>query len=68
MFVSGQRETPSLSLSFLCWDKIAEKFVRFYPKKDIDLNDAFSIFKRFEVVIGTDVNDIEVNGDDFLDL
>ena len=68
MFVSGQREIPSLSLSFLCWDKIAEKFVRFYPKKDIDLNKAFSIFKRFEVVIGTDVNDIEVNGDDFLDL
>lgn len=68
MFVSGQRETPSLSLSFLCWDKIAEKFVRFYPKKDIDLNEAFSIFKRFEIVIGTDVNDIEVNGDDFLDL
>ena len=36
--------------------------------KDIDLNEAFSIFKRFEVVIGTDVNDIEVNEDDYLDL
>ena len=68
MFVSGQREIPFLSLSFLCWDKIAEKFVRFYPKMDIGFNEAFSIFKRFEVVIGTDVNDIEVNGDDYLDL
>ena len=28
MFVSGQRETPSLSLSFLCWDKITDKFVK----------------------------------------
>ena len=68
IFVSGQREIPSLSLSFLCWDKKAEKFVRFYPQKDIDLNEAFSIFKRFEVVIGTDVNHIEVNEDDYLDL
>lgn len=68
MFVSGQRETPFLSLSFLCWDKTADKFVRFYPKKDISFNEAFSIFKRFEIVIGTDVNDIEVNGEDYLDL
>ena len=53
---------------YLCWDKTAEKFVRFYPKKEIDLNEAFSLFKRFEVVMGTDVNDIDVNDDDCLDL
>lgn len=28
----------------------------------------FSLFKRFEIVIGTDVNDIEVDNDDYLDL
>lgn len=68
MWISGQGEVPSLSISYLCWDKTAEKFVRFYPKKEIDLNEAFSLFKRFEVVMGTDVNDIDVNDDDCLDL
>lgn len=68
MWISGQRDEPSLGMSFLCWDKTAEKFVRFYPKKKIDLNEAFSLFKRFEVVMGTDVNDIDVNDDDCLDL
>lgn len=34
----------------------------------MDLNEAFSLFKRFEVVMGTDVNDIDVNDDDCLDL
>lgn len=68
MWISGQREVPSLSISFLCWDKTTEKFVRFYPKKEMDLNEAFSLFKRFEVVMGTDVSDIDVNDDDCLDL
>ena len=68
MWISGQRKNPSLSMSFLCWDKISEKFVRFYPKKGMDFNEAFSLFKRFEVVMGTDVSDIDVNDDDCLDL
>lgn len=68
IYIGGQRNCPTASLNFLCWDKVAQKFVRFYPKKDMDLNEAFSLFKRFEVVIGTDVNDIDVNDDDCLDL
>jgi len=28
----------------------------------------FSMFKRFEVVMGTDINEVEVNEDDTLDL
>ena len=68
MWISGQRVVPSLNISYLCWDNIAEKFVRFSPKKDMDLNEAFSLFKNFEVVVGTDVNDIDVNDDDYLDL
>lgn len=68
MWISGQMDEPSLSMSFLCRDKTAEKFVRFYPKKHMDLKEAFSLFKRFEVVMGTDVSDIDVNDDDCLDL
>lgn len=68
MWISDQMAEPSLSMSFLCWDKTAEKFVRFYPKKHMDLKEAFSLFKRFEVVMGTDISDIDVNDDDCLDL
>lgn len=68
MYIGGQREVPFVSLSFLCWDKASEKFVRFYPHRDIDLNEAFSLFKRLEIVMGTDVNDIEVDDGDYLDL
>lgn len=68
MYVGGQRKVPTVSLNFLCWDKTAEKFVRFSPHNLMSLNDAFALFKRFEVVIGIDVNDIEVDGDDYLDL
>lgn len=68
MYICGQRDIPSMNLSFLCWDKEDKKFVRFYPHKEIDLNEAFSLFKRFEVVIGNDINDVEVDNDDYLDL
>lgn len=68
MYICGQREIPSISLSFLCWDKEEEKYVRFHPHKEVDLNEAFSLFKRFEVVIGQDINDIKVGDDDNLDL
>ena len=68
MYIGGQREVPSISLSFICWDSEDEKYVRFYPQKDIELNEAFSLFKRFEIVIGKNVNDIEVDSDDYIDL
>ena len=68
IYIGGQRNCPTASLNFLCWDKVAQKFVRFSPHNIISLNDAFSLFKRFEIVIGTDVNDIEVGNDDYLDL
>lgn len=68
IYIGGQRNFPTASLNFLCWDKIAEKFVRFKPHNFINLNDAFSLFKRLEIIIGTDVNDIEIDNDDYLDL
>ncbi len=68
MWISEQNDVPYLNLSFLCWDKKTEKFVRFYPKKNTSLNEAFALFKRLELVLGTDVNDIIVNDDDSLDL
>ena len=68
MYVSGQGDIPSISLSFLCWDNKDEKFVRFFPHKEFDLDSVFSLFKRFEIIIGQDINDIEVDDDDNLNL
>lgn len=66
MWISEQSKVPYLNLSFLCLDKETEKNVRFFPKKDINLNEAFALFKRLDLILGTDVNDIIVNDDDSL--
>jgi len=36
--------------------------------RDLSLDEIFSLFKRFEVVMGNHIDQIEVNGEDYLDL
>lgn len=66
MWISGQRDTPSISLSFICWDRENDKYVRFRSQKDFSFEEVFSMFKRFEIVIGKDINEIEIDEDDTL--
>lgn len=61
---SGQ----SVNLSFICYDKNEDKHVKFYPIKSITFEEAFGLFKRFEVVMGVDINEIEVKDVDYIDL
>lgn len=68
IWVSGQQVTPQGNIEFVCYDKIEDKYVKFCPEADLSLNDIFSLFKRFEVVLGNKIEDIEVNDDDYLDL
>ncbi len=68
IWVSGQYEQPQANVAFVCFDKVENKYVKFFPEADLSLNDIFSLFKRFEVVIGKNIEDIEVNNDDYLDL
>ena len=42
--------------------------MKFCPLKDITLDEIYSLFKRFEVVIGDHIDKIEVDGKDYLDL
>ena len=68
IFISGQQIQPQGNIVFVCKDKIENKYVKFCPLKDITLDEIFSLFKRFEVVIGNHIDEIEVDGNDYLDL
>lgn len=68
LFVSGQQKVPQGTIRFVCWDKEEGKYVKFTPKRDMTLEEIFSLFKRFEVVIGEDIANIEFNEDYYLDL
>lgn len=68
IWISGQQEIPSGNIEFVCYDKVEGKYVKFCPKADLSINDIFSLFKRFEVVLGNKIEDIEVDGEDYLDL
>lgn len=54
----------SVALCFICYDKEDGKYLRFLPERDYTYQEAFDLFKRFEVVIGVDINEIEVNCED----
>lgn len=66
IWISGQLPKISISVSYVCWDKQNDKYIRFRPLRDITVEEVFSMFKRFEVVIGQDINDVETNDDDTL--
>ena len=66
--ISGQCVSPAITIRFLCWDNQEDKHVSFKPQKEISLNEAFYIFKRFNIVIGKNVNDIKVESEDYYDL
>ena len=68
IFISGQQIQPQGNIVFVCKDKIENKYVKFCPLKDITLDEIFSLFKRFEVVIVNHIEEIEVDGNDYLDL
>ena len=68
IWISGQQPRIRVSASYVCWDRENDKYVRFRPIKDFSFEEVFSMFKRFEVVIGEDINEIEINEDDTLNL
>lgn len=68
IYVSGQLPTPKASIDFVCFDREQKKYVKLCPLKDMKMDDVFSLFKRFQVVIGKDMESIEVNDNDWIDL
>lgn len=53
-----------VDIKFICYNRSEDKYVRFSPDENFSHQEAFSLFKRFEVVIGIDVNEITINGED----
>lgn len=68
IFVSGQQVVSQGNIEFICLDNVENKYVKFCPLADMSLDEIFSLFKRFEVVIGKGIENIEVDNDDYHDL
>lgn len=68
IFVSGQHEHSQGNIEFICKDTVEDKYVKFCPMRKISLDEIFSLFKRFEVVIGEHIDNIDVDDNDYFDL
>ena len=68
IFVYGQDKHPQGNIRFICKDMVDNKYVKFCPLQELSLDEIFSLFKRFEVVMGNHIDQVEVDSDDYLDL
>lgn len=50
-----------VSVTFVCLDKETGKFVKFATKEWWTTDQFFELFKRFEIVIGKDINEVEID-------
>ena len=50
----------SAYVSFVCLDKKTSEFVRFITPEPLSIEQFFNIFKRFEIVIGKDMDEINI--------
>ena len=61
IWISGDSLEEKTFVHFICYDRVENKYVRIAPNKEYNYKELFTLFKRFEVVIGIDINEIEVN-------
>ena len=56
-----------VNLRFICLDKEEHKYVYLCPVEDMGYEEAFSLFKRFDIVLGSneDVNEISISDEDW---
>ena len=59
--------SKTVKVGFVCHDKKEGKYVKFMPE-DYSFDRLFQLFKRFNVVMGNHIDDIEVNDNDWIDL
>lgn len=64
---AGNNGPKTVHVGFVCRDKVEGKYVKFVPN-EYTYDQLFSLFKRFNVVMGTDIEGVEVSDDDWLDL
>lgn len=68
MWFGNERIKKTIRMRFLCLDTESKKFVGFYPERDFTFDEVYDMFKRFEIVIGRDVNNIEIDEDEMITL
>ena len=65
MWASDSSKT--VNVGFVCRDKKEGKYVKFVPE-DYTFDRLFKLFKRFNVVMGTNIESVEVSDDDWIEL
>lgn len=56
------------TIRFICYDNQENKYVFFTPKIDYTLSDVVNVFKRLNIVMGRQIDSIDISNDDWLDL
>ena len=66
----GGQTSTTVSIRFICLDKEEHKYVYLCPVDDMSYEEAFSLFKRFDVVLGSNesISEIVVSDEDWRDL
>ena len=62
----GGDSSKTVNVGFICHDKKEGKYVKFVD--DYSYDRLFQLFKRFSVVMGTHIDDIEVSDNDWIEL
>ncbi len=53
-------------MDFICLDKMINKFVIAKQRNEMTIGQIFTLFKRFNIVIGENIKEIELNDEDYL--
>lgn len=65
MWASDNSKT--VNVGFVCLDKVEGKYVKFVPEH-YSFDRLFQLFKRFNVVMGIDIDRVDVSDNDWLNL
>ena len=69
LYITGQTSN-TVRIRFICLDKEEHKYVYLCPIDNMSYEEAFSLFKRFDVVLGSNesIRDITISDEDWRDL
>lgn len=69
LYIAGQ-SSNTVSIRFICLDKEEHKYVYLCPLEDMSYEEAFSLFKRFDIVLGSNegIRDINISDEDWREL
>lgn len=56
------------NVRFVCYDTQENKYVYLVPLKDYTLKTMKDMFKRFDIVVGNNIDEVVVSEDDWIDL